>query len=85
MSDETPHRFLRYSYGEEELFCFLFDSRHIIILLQSARTHQGCEVRLARTDGKSVMENLIEISSLLPRFRTESVVRDLQAGTCEFS
>ena len=62
----VPHRFLRYSYGEEELFCFLFDSRHIIILLQPARTHQECEVRLARTDGKSVMENLIEISSLLP-------------------
>ena len=67
MSDETPHRFLRYSYGEEELFCFLFDSRHIIILLQSARTLQECEVRLARTDGKSLMENLIEISSLLPQ------------------
>ena len=72
MSDETPHRFLRYSYGEEELFCFLFDSRHIIILLQLARTLQECEVRLARTDGKSVMENLIEISSLLPHSSGQS-------------
>ena len=70
MSDETPHRFLRYSYGGRNfsVFCLTHsDSLHIIILLQPARTLQECEVRLARTDGKSLMENLIEISSLLPQ------------------
>ena len=72
VSDETPHRFLRYSYGEEELFCFLFDSRHIIILLQPARTLQECEVRWGKTcknrrevtDGKSDRNLLITPSEL---------------------
>ena len=67
MSDETPHRFLRYSYGEEELFCFLFDSLWLPAHYYSAAASQDtpgvwgktCKNRREVSDGKSDRNLLI--------------------------